>query len=146
MPLHANFASKLNPSRHQSSTTLPVPLTATTPIQKSSLQIKPVPVVRSQWPNHMRKNYVKSRSVASTIYRRSLVIVSHWPCNFSKKFEVNPTSLVSFLVVLLLLKFMYLKSEVYSLIYSKFWWTSGDVPASKLYCRLLPSAPAKFYK
>jgi hypothetical protein len=74
---HGNFVSKTNPSHHPSSTT------------------SPVPVVRSQGPNHRRKNYVESQSVASAIHHQSLTIVSCFGCNFSGEVEVNPTSLVS---------------------------------------------------
>jgi hypothetical protein len=45
-----------------------------------------VPVVRSQGPNHRKKNHVETRSVASSIYHRSLAVVSHrtttFPVNF----------------------------------------------------------------
>jgi hypothetical protein len=51
--------------------------------------------MRSQGPNHRRKNHIKNRSVASTIYRQILVIVSHRGNDFSGELEVNPTSLVS---------------------------------------------------
>jgi hypothetical protein len=54
-----------------------------------------VSIVRSQELNHRRKNHVKSRSVASTIYHWSLVIVSRRGCDFSAELEVNPTSPVS---------------------------------------------------
>jgi hypothetical protein len=41
-----------------------------------------VSVMRSQGHNHRKKNHVKTRSVASAIYRRSLVVVSHWAATF----------------------------------------------------------------
>jgi hypothetical protein len=63
--------------------------------QSSTFKLNPVPIVRSQVPNHRRKNHVESWSVASTIYRWSLTVVSHWGCNFFGKLEVNPTSPVS---------------------------------------------------
>jgi hypothetical protein len=37
-------------------------------------KLNPVSIVRSQRPNHRRKNHIKSRYVASTIYRRSLTM------------------------------------------------------------------------
>jgi hypothetical protein len=58
-------------------------------------QFNPVLVVRSQEPNHRRKNHVKSHSVASTIYHWSLAVVSHRGCNFFGELEVNPTPPVS---------------------------------------------------
>jgi hypothetical protein len=39
-------------------------------------------VMRSQGPNHRKKNHVETRSVASTIYRRSLAVVSHRAVTF----------------------------------------------------------------
>jgi hypothetical protein len=68
----------------------PLPLFQSPPFKLNS-----VPVVRSQGPNHRRKNHVESRSVASAIYHRSLTIVFHWGCDFSSKPEVNPMSPVS---------------------------------------------------
>jgi hypothetical protein len=37
--------------------------------QSPPFKLNPVPIVRSQGPNHRRKNHVESRSVASAIYR-----------------------------------------------------------------------------
>jgi hypothetical protein len=45
--------------------------------------------------SNVNQNHVESRSRASRIYRRSLVIVSHRFCDFFGEFEVNLTSLVS---------------------------------------------------
>jgi hypothetical protein len=63
--------------------------------QSPSFKLNPVPVMRSQGPNHRRKNHIEGRSVASTIYRRSLTIVSHRGCDFISELEVNPMSPVS---------------------------------------------------
>jgi hypothetical protein len=63
--------------------------------QSPPFKLNPVPVVRSQVPNHKRKNHVESRYVASAIYRRSRTIVSHRSCDFSGKPEVNLMSPVS---------------------------------------------------
>jgi hypothetical protein len=41
-----------------------------------------VPVVRSQAPNHRKKNHIKTQSVASAIYHRSLAVVSHRAATF----------------------------------------------------------------
>jgi hypothetical protein len=43
----------------------------------------------------MRKNHIKTQSVASAIYHRSLDVVSCQGCDFSGELEVNPTSPVS---------------------------------------------------
>jgi hypothetical protein len=51
--------------------------------------------VRSQGPNHKRKNHVKSQSVAYAIYHRSLAIISRRGGNFFGEFEINPMSPVS---------------------------------------------------
>jgi hypothetical protein len=62
----------------------PLPLFKSLPFK-----LNPMPVMRSQRPNHRKKNHIETRSVASAIYRRSLIIVSHWGCNFSGELEVN---------------------------------------------------------
>jgi hypothetical protein len=59
--------------------------------QSLPFKLNPMPVMRSQRPNHRKKNHIKTRSVASAIYRRSLIVVSHQGCNFSGELEVNPT-------------------------------------------------------
>jgi hypothetical protein len=51
----------------------PLPVVATTSIPNYSLQIK---------PNHRKKNHVKTRSVSSAIYRRSLTVVSRRSATF----------------------------------------------------------------
>jgi hypothetical protein len=114
--------------------------------QSPPFKLNPVPVVRNQGPNHRRKNHIKSRSVASTIYRRRLTVVSRRGCDFSGELEVNPTSSVSS-PYRTLAPGLY-ESEIggYSSSYSKFRRTSGEVPASKLHCCLLPSTPTKLYK
>jgi hypothetical protein len=63
--------------------------------QSPPFKLNPVSVVRSQWPNHRRKNHVKSLSVATAIYRWSLTIVFHQDCDFFSELEVNPMSPVS---------------------------------------------------
>jgi hypothetical protein len=63
--------------------------------QSPPFKLNPMPVVRSQGPNYRRKTNIKSRSIASTIYRRSVTIVSHRGCDFFDELEVNPTSPVS---------------------------------------------------
>jgi hypothetical protein len=68
--------SKPNRSCHSSSTTV-----AATPIPKS-FKLNPVSVVRDRKPNHRKKNHIETQSVASTIYRRSLAIVSHQVATF----------------------------------------------------------------
>jgi hypothetical protein len=75
---HANFPLKLIPSHHLSSTTV---ITATL-FQIPSFKLNPVPVVGSQKPNHMKKNHVKTRSVASAIYGWSHAIVSRQAVTF----------------------------------------------------------------
>jgi hypothetical protein len=75
---------------HRRCSSSPPPL-----FQSPHLKLNPVPVVRSQGPNHRRKNHIKIRSVASTIYHRSLVVVSHRGCDFSDELEVDPTSPLS---------------------------------------------------
>jgi hypothetical protein len=52
-------------------------------------------VVRSQKINSRTKNHVKSRSVASPIYRQSHIVVSHRCYDFSRELEVNTMSPVS---------------------------------------------------
>jgi hypothetical protein len=101
---------------------------------------------RSKRPNHRKKNHVKIRSVAFAIYRWSPAIVSRRAATF----PVNLKSIWRYrwvpLAVPSLPDFTDLKSKVYSLSYSKFRWTSGEVPMSRLHCCLLPWAPSKFYK
>jgi hypothetical protein len=63
--------------------------------QSPPFKLNPVLIVRSQGPNHRRKNHVESRSIATTIYRRSLTIIFHRGCDLSSKLEVNPTSPMS---------------------------------------------------
>jgi hypothetical protein len=104
-------------------------------------KLNPVPVMRSQWPNHRRKNHVESRSVASTIYRWS-----HTVATFSANLKSIRRHWWVLLAVLSLSDFTDLKLEVCSLSFSKFWRTSSEVQASKLHCCLLHSAPSKFYK
>jgi hypothetical protein len=94
---------------------LPPPL-----LQSPPFKLNPVPVVRSQGPNHRKKNHFETRSVASAIYCRSLIVVSRRGCNFSDELGVNPTLLVSSPSILSLPDFTDLKSEVYSSSYSKF--------------------------
>jgi hypothetical protein len=53
-----------------------------------------VQVVRSQEPNHRKKNHVETQSVASAIYRQNLAVVSHRAATFGE-LEVNPTLPVS---------------------------------------------------
>jgi hypothetical protein len=85
-PQNQNLAATQVPPRCWFSSS-PPPL-----FQSPPFKLNAVPVVRSQGHNHRRKNYIKSRSVASAIYHRSLAIVSHWGCNFSNELEVDPTS------------------------------------------------------
>jgi hypothetical protein len=105
-----------------------------------------MPVVRSQKPNHRKKNHVQTQSVASAIYHRSPANVSCWAAIFL----VNLKSIRRYrwvpLAILSVPDFTDLKSEVYSSGYSKFWWTSSEVSVSRLHCCLLPPAPTKFYK
>jgi hypothetical protein len=63
--------------------------------QSPPFKLNPVLVVRSQGPNHRRKNHVENRSVASIIYRQSLLIHSRRGYDFSGEFEVNPMLPVS---------------------------------------------------
>jgi hypothetical protein len=147
MHRHANFTSKLNYSRHTNSTSSPLPvITATLIPHRRRCPLSPPPlfqsppfklnhasVVRSQEPNHRKKNHVETWSVASAIYRQSLAIVSHQAATF-------PTNLKSIwhyrwvpLAIRSLPDYTGLKSEVYSSSYSKFRWTSIEVPASKLH-------------
>jgi hypothetical protein len=119
----------------------PLPL-----FQSPLFKLNRVPVVRSQEPNHRKKNHVETWSVASTIYHRSLTDVSHRAATFT----VNLKSIRRYrwvsLAVPSLPDFTDLKSKVYSSSYSKFQWTSDEVPASRLHCCLLPWAPSEFYK
>jgi hypothetical protein len=120
----------------------PLPVVTAASILKPSLQIK----TRPGHENHRKKNHVETRFVASVIYRWSLTIISHRAATFS----VNLMSIRRYrwvsLAVLSLSDFTDLKSKVYSSSYSKFQWTSDEVPTSRLRCCLLPSAPSKFYK
>jgi hypothetical protein len=59
-----------------------VPLIAATSFPKPPFKLNHVPVMRSQGPNHSEKNHVETRFVASTIYRRNLIIVSHRAATF----------------------------------------------------------------
>jgi hypothetical protein len=63
--------------------------------QSPPFKLNPMPVMKSQGPNHRRKNHVKSWFVASSIYRWSLTIVSHQDCDFSGVHGVNTTSPMS---------------------------------------------------
>jgi hypothetical protein len=73
------------PPRHQCLSPLPHLF------QSCPFKLNPVPVVRSQGPNHRRKNHVKSWSVTSKIYHWSLTNVSHRGSDFSVELEVNLT-------------------------------------------------------
>jgi hypothetical protein len=92
---HANLSSKPNPSRHLSSTTSPVPVIPATLFQSPPFKLNPMPVMRSQGPNHRRNNHVESRFVASAICHQSLTVVSHRGCNFFSELEIDLTSPVS---------------------------------------------------
>jgi hypothetical protein len=126
----------------------PSPLPSSLPplFKSHPFKLNPVPVVKSQKLNHRKKNHIETRFVASAIYRWSLTVVSHRVATFS----VNLKSIRCYQWVLLAVRslpdFTDLKSKVYSSSYSKFRWTSDEVPVSKLHNRLLPSAPSKFYK
>jgi hypothetical protein len=61
----------------------PLPVIPATSIRKPPIKSNHVPVVRSQRPNHRKKNHVETRSIASVIYRRSLAIVSRRAATFS---------------------------------------------------------------
>jgi hypothetical protein len=112
-PQNQTLAATWVPPRRRCPSPLP-PL-----FQSLPFKLNPVPVLKSQNPNHRRRNHVETQSVASTIYHRSLAIVSHWAMTF-------PVNLMSIrhhrsvpLAVLSLLYFTDLKSEVYSSSYSK---------------------------
>jgi hypothetical protein len=124
----------------------PLPVIATPHSKAPPFKLNHAPVVRSQSPNHRKKNHVETRSVAFAIYRRSLTVVSRRAATFS----VNLKSILCYrwvsLVVPSLPKFTDLKSEVYSSSYSKFWWTSDEVSANRLHCYLLPWPLSEFYK
>jgi hypothetical protein len=94
--------------------------------QSSPLKLSPVPVVRSQGPNHRRKNHVETRSIASTIYHWNLVVVTHQGSDFSGELEVNSLSPMSSPCCTLALGLYGSESEVHSSSYSKFWRTSGE--------------------
>jgi hypothetical protein len=125
---------------------LPLPVVPPPLLRRLPFKLNHVPVVRSQWPNHRKKNHVETRSVVSVIYRRSLTIVSHWAATFLANLKSIRYYQWVLLAVLSLPDFTDLKLEVYSSSYSKFRWTSDEVPASKLHSHLLPLAPSKFYK
>jgi hypothetical protein len=92
---HSNFASKPNPSCHPRSTTIVGAPSSSPPLfRRPPTKLNPVPVVRSQ-KNCRKNNHVKSRYVASVIYNQSLVVVSHWCCDFSDELKVNLTSPVT---------------------------------------------------
>jgi hypothetical protein len=125
MSPHVNFASKPNPSCHPSSTTSSVPLTVTTLFQSPPFKLNPVPAVRSQGPDHRRKNHVESWYVASTIYHvlpLFLIGVVTFPANL-KSIRRHQWAL---LVVLSLSDFTDLKLEVYSSSYSNFQRSSSE--------------------
>jgi hypothetical protein len=86
---HGPLAATRVPPRRRCPSPLP-PL-----FQSLLLKLNPIAVLRSRNPNHRRKNHVKTRSVASAIYRRSFAIVSCQSCDFFSELEVNPTSMVS---------------------------------------------------
>jgi hypothetical protein len=56
--------------------TSPLPVVAAISILNPPFKLNYVSVVRSQGPNHRKKNHVETRFVSSAIYHQSLVIVS----------------------------------------------------------------------
>jgi hypothetical protein len=88
-PQNQTLASSQVPPRHRCFSPLP-PL-----FQSPPFKLNRVSIVRSQGPNHRRKNHIETRSVASAPYRRSLAIVSHRGCDFFDELKVNLTSPVS---------------------------------------------------
>jgi hypothetical protein len=76
LPQNQSLAATQVPPRHWCLSSLP-PLFESPPFK-----LNPVSAVRSQGPNHRRKNHVESHFVASTINHQSLTVVSHRGCDF----------------------------------------------------------------
>jgi hypothetical protein len=72
------------PSQNQvlADTRVPPPSSPPPQFRTPTFKLNHVPVVRSQKPNHRKKNHVKTRFVPSAIYRRSLAVVPHRATTF----------------------------------------------------------------
>jgi hypothetical protein len=75
---HANPPSKPSSSRHPSSTIVVAAR------RRPPFKLNHMLVVRSQRPNHRKKNHVKTQFVAFAIYRRSFAVVSRRTVTFSR--------------------------------------------------------------
>jgi hypothetical protein len=73
------------PSQNQvlAATRVPPPSSLLPLFRSPPFKLNHIPFVTSQRPNHRKKNHVKTRSVASAIYRRSLAVVSRRAATFS---------------------------------------------------------------
>jgi hypothetical protein len=69
-------------NRALAATRVPPPSSPQPLFRSPPFKLNHVPVVRSQIPNHRKKNHVETRSVASAIYRRILAVVSRRAVTF----------------------------------------------------------------
>jgi hypothetical protein len=81
LPQNQTRAATLIPPHRRCPSSLP-PL-----FQSPPFKLNHVPVVRNQGPNHRKKNHIKTRSVASIIYRQSLAVVFRRAASFPANFK-----------------------------------------------------------